>query len=79
MNLNNYLEVHESAASLARKLNINPALISQYRSGTRSVPISRCFSIEKLTKGKVSRKDLRPNDWAQIWPELAQQDKEEAA
>jgi hypothetical protein len=26
--------------------------------------------IEKQSKGLVSRKDLRPNDWHDIWPEL---------
>lgn len=29
-----------------------------------------CVLIEKNSLGKVSRKDLRPDDWADIWPEL---------
>jgi hypothetical protein len=29
-----------------------------------------CVAIERATEGKVSRRDLRPDDWAAIWPEL---------
>lgn len=31
-----------------------------------------CTAIERATSGMVSRQDLRPNDWHQIWPELAE-------
>lgn len=31
---------------------------------------SLCVAIEQDTKGAVTRKDIRPDDWAQIWPEL---------
>ncbi len=34
------------------------------------VPIERCPAIEKATDGQVSRRDLRPDDWWLIWPEL---------
>ncbi|WP_367847025.1 transcriptional regulator [Rhodoferax sp. WC2427] len=36
-----------------------------------SVPANYCWPIEKATGGKVTRRALRPDDWAQIWPELA--------
>lgn len=29
-----------------------------------------CVAVEKASGGEVTRKDLRPDDWAQIWPEL---------
>lgn len=29
-----------------------------------------CVAIEQATASAVTRKDLRPDDWAQIWPEL---------
>ena len=38
----------------------------------RGVPIEQCVPIERATLGAVTRKDLRPDDWADIWPELAQ-------
>ncbi len=30
-----------------------------------------CVLIEKHSNGVVSRKDLHPDDWKDIWPELA--------
>lgn len=36
------------------------------------VSVERCVAIERATNGAVSRRDLRPNDWQEIWPELAQ-------
>lgn len=58
------------AASLARGLGVRPVVISRWCSGTKPVPIERCIAIERLTGGMVSRKDLRPNDWEAIWPDL---------
>jgi DNA-binding transcriptional regulator YdaS (Cro superfamily) len=31
-----------------------------------------CVSIEQATNGEVTRQELRPDDWAAIWPELAE-------
>lgn len=39
--------------------------------GKAKIPPAICPSIEQATKGAVSRKDLRPDDWMRIWPELA--------
>lgn len=36
------------------------------------IPIANCTAIEKATNGAVTRRDLRPDDWHLIWPELAQ-------
>ncbi|HDR9439500.1 helix-turn-helix domain-containing protein [Burkholderia multivorans] len=32
-----------------------------------------CVAIERESAGSVTRRDLRPNDWQDIWPELARQ------
>lgn len=69
MNLDKYL-TDKSATDLAREIGVHPVLISQWRTGIRPTPIERCVPIEKATGGLVTRKDLRPDDWAQIWPEL---------
>lgn len=34
------------------------------------VPIEHCAAIERATEAKVTRRDLRPDDWHRIWPEL---------
>lgn len=57
---------------LARLLHVSAAAVNQWVSGVRPVPARHCSAIEQATKGAVTRKDLRPKDWADYWPELAQ-------
>lgn len=59
-----------SVSDFARSLNVSVPTIAQWCNGTRPVPIARCLAIERLTHGKVSRRDLRPDDWMHIWPDL---------
>lgn len=33
-----------------------------------------CVAIERATGGAVTRRDLRPDDWREIWPELVEQE-----
>lgn len=52
---------------------MSPAQLRQWAfgySGRIPGPAS-CVRIERATGGAVTRRDLRPDDWAQIWPELA--------
>jgi DNA-binding transcriptional regulator YdaS (Cro superfamily) len=39
-----------------------------------SVPLAPivCVAVERESFGVVTRKDLRPDDWEKIWPELAE-------
>lgn len=55
---------------MARLLDVTVQAVCFWRDGKRSLPIKHCAAIEQATNGKVTRKDLRPDDWAQIWPEL---------
>ena len=71
MKLIEYVKSRGSQRDLADKLGITPVLISQWANELRPVPPERCVEIERATAGKVSRKDLRPEDWHKIWPELA--------
>lgn len=63
-------EILGSQAALARTVGVTPPFVSQWITGDRAVPVRFCTIIEQATGGKVTRKDLRPDDWAQIWPEL---------
>lgn len=74
MDLNTYLDRTESisSADLARATGVSPALVYQWRTGRRPVPVEHCAVIEQETGGLVSRRDLRPVDWWRIWPELVQ-------
>lgn len=40
-------------------------------SGDKPIPIQHMSAIESFTDGAVSRKEMRPDDWSHIWPELA--------
>jgi len=57
-------------------LGVSQQAISNWKA--REVPIEHCASIEKATDGAVTRKDLRPNDWHLIWPELVKSRKQPA-
>lgn len=72
MKLSAYLSKHGSKTELALAIGAQPQLIWQWATGVRPVPINRCMAIETATNGAVSRRDLRPDDWQEIWPELAQ-------
>ncbi|MGL5470040.1 MAG: transcriptional regulator [Shewanella sp.] len=65
------IETVGSQAELARLLNISRPTVNQWVTGLRPVPARRCYAIESASKGAVTRRDLRPHDWQELWPELA--------
>ena len=71
MNLDTYLSEVDSNAGLAKKLGVAPSLISQWRNGVRPIPFERCPQIESVTNGLVTRQELCPDNWRELWPELA--------
>lgn len=72
MKLNEYLDKQEiSQSSFATKIGVTQGMVYQWLTRSRPVSPEKCVAIEKETNGKVSRKDLRPDDWELIWPELA--------
>jgi len=58
------------ALKLSRALGVSVNTISEWATFKRPVPIIRCVQIEELTGGAVTRKQLRPDDWYKIWPEI---------
>lgn len=59
------------AANLARHLGVTPQAINEWKKGKRPVPVSHGASIEEATKGVITRKEMFPDDWEKIWPELS--------
>jgi DNA-binding transcriptional regulator YdaS (Cro superfamily) len=57
--------------ALARELGVSQPTVSDWCTGKKRVPVERCSAIERATNGAVTRRDLRPDDWQAIWPELA--------
>jgi len=71
MELKKYIELkYGNAAKLAKDIGAHAPDVSAWASGNRPVPHKYGAAIEKYTEGKVTRKELFPNDWQVIWPEL---------
>ena len=73
MDLKTYLSTLERGgpSRLADALGVSISFLSQMAAGTSTISPARCVAIEQATGGAVTRKDLRPDDWPLIWPELA--------
>jgi len=56
---------------LARHLKVPASFVSKMGDGEKPVPMQHGAAIEQFTGGAVSRKDLFPDDWSRLWPELA--------
>jgi len=56
-------------AALAKELEVTPGAIGNWKA--RGVPIKYCVRIEQLVP-TVTRRELRPDDFREIWPELNQ-------
>lgn len=70
MDLKTYLKTHKQV-DLARAVGVTTGAVHQWANGMIAIAIERCVPIERATSGLVTRRDLRPDDWADIWPELA--------
>lgn len=64
-------DVLGSQQALAGALGVTKAAVWQWKLNKRHVPVVHCVRIEQITNSAVTRKDLRPTDWQDIWPELA--------
>lgn len=56
---------------LAAAIGIGQSAISNWRARGTTPDAAHCVAIERATSGAVTRRDLRPDDWQDIWPELA--------
>ncbi len=63
-------EILGSQRALADAVGVTPGAVSQWALGIHPVPIERAVQIDRATSGAVTRRDLRPDDWGDIWPEL---------
>ncbi|MBW8308057.1 MAG: helix-turn-helix domain-containing protein [Candidatus Paracaedibacteraceae bacterium] len=65
--INRAIEILGTASTLARELKITPISVYKWRD-LKAVPSpENCLKIEKVTRGKVLAKDIRPDlDWERI-------------
>lgn len=60
----------DGVGALARAIGVTQSAVSNWRARSALVPSEHCAAIERATAGAVTRRDLRPDDWHRIWPEL---------
>ena len=71
MNLSTYLsERRGRQAALAKAIGVRPPDICRWLTGLRPIPTKYGAAIEHATGGLVTRKELFPDEWKRIWPEL---------
>ena len=52
---------------------ISKSYLSQMVTGKAAISPTNAVAIEKATNRAVTRKDMRPADWRQIWPEYVEE------
>lgn len=71
MNLSTYLiDTRTKKTVFARAIKVSPSLLHQWLRGIRPIAIQHGAAIERASGGAVTRKELFPDTWADIWPEL---------
>jgi DNA-binding transcriptional regulator YdaS (Cro superfamily) len=78
MELEKYL-INVERNAFAKSIGVSRDMVYQWVKGIRPISIEKCVSIERVTSSKVTRKDLRPDDWHLIWPELANESQQKEA
>jgi hypothetical protein len=71
---NEIIDLLDGTTAVARYLKIRPPSVAEWR--INGIPIDRLIRLapllEKRSNGVLTRKTLFPHDWADIWPELAE-------
>lgn len=77
MKLAEYLSKNQISQDEAGKaVSVSAGRIGHFSRGEDLPPPKICVRIEKWTGGQVSRRELRPNDYLDFWPELEQSSSE---
>lgn len=60
----------EGVEEAAKRIDVSRSAVYHWLGGARVPDPEICVRIEALTKKRVTRRELRPDDWHRIWPEL---------
>ena len=66
------IEIAGGSTSVAAAIGVASSLPSMWKRRGQ-IPVANCTAIERATAGRVTRRDLRPDDWHLHWPELVVQ------
>ncbi|HWH75058.1 MAG TPA: YdaS family helix-turn-helix protein [Methylibium sp.] len=73
MKLTDYFKASQTTQDdFAKRLGVTQGMVGFWVRGKPPTP-ARAVQIERATQGAVTRQDLRPDDWREIWPELSEQ------
>lgn len=76
MNLKEWMSQERGRqAALAKAIGAHAPDLVRWADGDRPIPLQYGAAIEKETGGAVTRKEMFPDDWQRIWPELADANK----
>ena len=64
------IDLSDGPAALARKLRVTTQAVCFWRDGKRKFPEALGARLEGITGGSVTRRDLWPDTYLDIWPEL---------
>lgn len=74
MDLKTYLsEKRGRQSELAQAIGAHAPDVSRWADGERAIPVHYGAPIELATGGLVTRKEMFPDSWQTIWPELVEQ------
>lgn len=73
MNASELIDKLGGTTAVARLLNVKPPSVHGWRAA--GIPADKLIRLAATAEkaGVATRRDLRPSDWHQIWPELAEQ------
>lgn len=66
-------EKRGARARMALAMGVGRSFFSQMIRGVANISPARALQIETLSSGKIGRRDLFPDTWQQIWPDLRDQ------
>ena len=58
-------------AALAKHLGVSPPNVVAWCVGAKPIPMIHAAGIEIFTGGAITRRELFPDTWHKVWPELA--------
>jgi DNA-binding transcriptional regulator YdaS (Cro superfamily) len=71
MDLKTYLDEERGRlSSLSAAIGAHAPDVSRWASGKRPIPFHFGWPIERETGGLVTRREMFPDNWADLWPEL---------
>lgn len=70
--LNKAISIAGSQRALGEAIGLGQTAVANWIKRGGLVPVEHCTPIETALSGKVTRKELRPDDWQVHWPELAE-------